>query len=136
MTVVIDCNIWVMAVSSNSPYHKLVNHLANGNFHLLVTNDILLEYEEVLSSKYDHDTCLRFLLFLYEINFVVFKEAYYNWNLIHIDPDDNKYCDCYIAGAADYLVTQDKHFKVLADIQFPKINVITIDDFLAILNNL
>jgi predicted nucleic acid-binding protein len=27
-----------------------------------------------------------------------------------IDPDDNKYCDYAIAGKAEYLVTEDKHW--------------------------
>lgn len=46
------------------------------------------------------------------------------------DPDDNKYCDCAIAGKASYIVTEDKHFNVLKTISFPKLTTITLDEFL------
>lgn len=134
MTVVVDCNIWVMAISSRSAYHTLMGHLVNKRFSVLVSNEILLEYEEILSQKYDHETCLRFLIYMYEADNIHFKEIHFNWNLIAADTDDNKYCDCYVAGAADYLVTQDKHFQVLANIQFPAIKVISIDEFLGLLD--
>ncbi|MDB4922113.1 MAG: hypothetical protein JWQ54_4096 [Mucilaginibacter sp.] len=32
-------------------------------------------------------------------------------------------------GSADYLVTNDKHFNPLKTIDFPKINIVTIDGF-------
>jgi uncharacterized protein len=51
--------------------------------------------------------------------------------LIVPDEDDNKYCDCAIAGQADYIVTEDKHFDVLKNIPFPSLEVISIDEFLA-----
>lgn len=54
---------------------------------------------------------------------------YYRWNLIKADPDDNKFADCAIAGRADSLVTNDKHFKVLKDIDFPRVTVVTPEEF-------
>lgn len=55
---------------------------------------------------------------------VVFITRYFSWNLIKTDPDDNKFVDCAIAGNANYVVSHDKHFKVLETIDFPKVNVI------------
>ena len=43
------------------------------------------------------------------------------WFLIEADPDDNKFVDCAIAGQADYIVTHDKHFRILDEIQFPRV---------------
>jgi predicted nucleic acid-binding protein len=43
--------------------------------------------------------------------------------------------DCAIAGRADYIVTIDKHFNTLKQIDFPKVNVISIDEFIKILKN-
>lgn len=54
---------------------------------------------------------------------------YYRWNLITIDPDDNKFVDCAISCNAKYLVSQDKHFNVLKNTPFPKVEVIAIDEF-------
>ena len=48
-------------------------------------------------------------------------------------PDDNKFVDCAVAASADFIVTEDKHFKVLKDIPFPLVNVISMDDFVEIL---
>lgn len=48
----------------------------------------------------------------------------------HGKPDDNKFVDCAIAGRVKYVVTKDKHFSILKDIPFPKVEIISIDDFL------
>lgn len=40
------------------------------------------------------------------------------------------YIDCAIAGSANFIVTEDKHFGILKDIDFPKITVLSIDDFI------
>ena len=54
---------------------------------------------------------------------------YYSWNLIAADPDDNKFADCALNAGADFIVTNDRHFNVLKNIDFPKINVIDLDTF-------
>ena len=43
---------------------------------------------------------------------------------------DNKFIDCYVAAAAaEYLVTADKGFNILRQINFPPINVVSILSF-------
>jgi predicted nucleic acid-binding protein len=61
-------------------------------------------------------------------------EVYFEWKLIDKDPDDNKYVDAAIVGAADFLVSNDQHFRILKTIDFPKVNVISIDEFLDLIN--
>lgn len=56
--------------------------------------------------------------------------AYYKWNLITADPDDNKFVDCAVASNAKFIVTEDHHFNVLKTITFPVVNVINIEEFL------
>ncbi|MBC8180569.1 PIN domain-containing protein [candidate division KSB1 bacterium] len=46
------------------------------------------------------------------------------------DEDDNKFVDCAISSNADFIVTNDRHFNILKNIEFPKVNVINVDDFL------
>jgi predicted nucleic acid-binding protein len=46
MRVVLDCNVLVMCLTSKSPYHKIYQGLTNQNIDLLVSHDILMEYEE------------------------------------------------------------------------------------------
>ena len=56
-------------------------------------------------------------------------EPFYHWNLIQKDKDDNKFVDLALAAQVDYLVTNDKHFNILKDIDFPKLNTINLEDF-------
>jgi len=100
---------------------------------MIVSTEIILEYEEILERKYGHSTTSAFLELLYKLPNVSHVHKSYSWNLISDDPDDNKYCDCAIAGSADYLVTEDKHFALLDEISFPKLRVLSIDRFLNIL---
>ena len=39
--------------------------------------------------------------------------------------------DCAFAASADYLVSEDSHFRVLHDTPFPQLNLVTLDEFLA-----
>lgn len=56
--------------------------------------------------------------------------------MINVDADDNKFTDAYISASADFLVTHDSHLNVLKEKRFPKVNIITVDDFLLILKRL
>ena len=129
MTVVIDCNILVMCLTSRSPYHIIYKSLVAGKFKLVITTDIILEYEEIIEQKYGTATAKAFIALLGELPNVQFVITYYKWQLITADPDDNKYCDATIAGRADYIVTEDKHFDILQNISFPPLSTISIDAF-------
>jgi uncharacterized protein len=134
MTVVIDCNVLVICLTSRSPYHSIYRSLIEGKFELAVSGEILLEYEEIINEKYGHATANAFLSLLAELPNVQSINPYYKWLLIDADPDDNKYCDCAIAGKARFIVTEDKHFNALKNITFPKLEVINIDQFYELIN--
>ena len=55
--------------------------------------------------------------------------AYYHFSLIEQDKDDNKFVDCAIVSMADYIVSEDAHFRVLKDIPFPMVRVIGLKEF-------
>ena len=133
MTVVIDCNIFVVCLTSRSPYHSIYRALIEGKFDLLISHDIMLEYEEIIQLKYGTTTANAFISLLKELPNVHYVTPYYKWLLIDADPDDDKYCDCAIAGKAMYIVTEDKHFNALQRISFPKLSTMSIDDFLMVL---
>lgn len=129
MRVVIDCNILVISLTSRSPYHNIFQALVKGNFDLILSSEIMLEYHEIIERKYGLNTAESFSALLCELPNVDFIKTYYQWNLIEADADDNKYCDCAVAGKADFIVTEDKHFNVLANVPFPPIKAISIDEF-------
>lgn len=61
---------------------------------------------------------------------VLHIDPHFRFGLNEADPDDNKFVDCAIAANAKYIVSQDRHFDVLKTIPFPKVDVVTIDEFL------
>jgi putative PIN family toxin of toxin-antitoxin system len=125
-----------MCLTSRSPYHLIFQSLVNGKFNLAVTADILLEYEEVLQQKYSTATAKTFITLLNELPNVDFIHTYFHWQLMAIDPDDNKYCDCAVASQASYIVTEDRHFDALQQIPFPALAAIKIDGFMDVLRPL
>ena len=62
------------------------------------------------------------------------SDVYYNWALLRDDPDDDKFVDCAIAANANYIVTNDRHFDVLKQIEFPAVNVVNITQFQSLLS--
>jgi predicted nucleic acid-binding protein len=88
-----------------------------------------MEYEEMLARFYKGQIAGNILNFIfYSLNTLLIT-PYFQWNLISVDPDDNKFVDCALNAGADFIVTNDKHFNILKDIAFPKVNVIDIDTF-------
>ena len=133
MRVVIDCNIFVSCISVKSKYHPILLALSSGKFELAISTEIFLEYQEKITEKYSATTAYNFIAALENSKFVIPFYPYYNWNLIEQDSDDYKYADIYIAANADYLITEDRHFKILQQLKFPLIKVIGIDSFLSLL---
>jgi len=61
---------------------------------------------------------------------------YFKWNLISADPEDNKFADCALNAGADYIISNDKHFNILKNINFPYVKVVDIENFKDIINNI
>lgn len=49
---------------------------------------------------------------------------------MHLDGDDNKFVDCALNGRADFIVTDDRHFRILKNISFPNLRVLNTREFL------
>jgi len=134
--VIIDCNVFVMAISSRSPYHKIISSLRAGVYKLYISTEIYFEIAEKIQEKFTKEVADAFLDALTVSPYVISSEPFYRWNIITADEDDNKYIDCYIKSRADYIVTNDKHFNILKQISFPKVDCITVEEFVEMLNKL
>jgi putative PIN family toxin of toxin-antitoxin system len=128
MKVVIDTNVLVSALSTKSIHHWLVKQILDEKFDLHITGEITLEYEEILTQKYSATVANNFIAALKQLPNVYYTQVYFHWDLLS-DKDDNKFVDCYVAANADYLVTQDRDFNSLRLISFPKVNIITMEEF-------
>ena len=100
---------------------------------MCITNEILLEYEEIISNKTNSKVAANIVNAILSRDNILFINPVYRFKLIESDPDDNKFVDCAIHSNAKYIVSQDKHFGILRDIVFPKLDVIDIDTFQHIL---
>ena len=129
LKVVLDTNALLRSISRRSPFSAILDKLYEGDFELWVTNDILLEYEEKISDIFSKETADLILGALTLLPNVKKTDIHFQLFLIDKDMDDNKFSDCAFAGNVHYLVTNDKHFNVLASIPFPKINVISLEAF-------
>ncbi len=128
--LVLDTNSLIQCISRRSRYHELWLSLLDGRNTLCVSTEVLEEYTEILQRK----TSARFAELALDVitnnPYTLFVTPYYHFQLITADPDDNKFVDCAVAGNAKYIVTEDSHYDVLQDIDFPKVDIIKLDDII------
>jgi len=134
LKVVLDTNILLVSISSKSKYHWVFRRLLQQDFQIVITNEVLTEYEEIISRKYSVTVAKDVIRTLLLLPNVIKSDVYYNWLLITGDADDNKFADCAIAANADYIVTNDRHFNVLKEVEFPSVSVINIEQFRVLLS--
>jgi putative PIN family toxin of toxin-antitoxin system len=129
MKVVLDTNIVLVILSRRSKYSAILDFFAEENFTWCVTTDILAEYAEIID-RYLGKSYVDYLMEIIEqAKNIEYITTYYRWNLIIHDSDDDKFVDCAVACGAKYIVTEDKHFNVLKNIPFPKVEIIGIKEF-------
>jgi uncharacterized protein len=126
--IILDTNILLVSIFETSPFFWVLDSLDKGKFNLFLSTDILIEYDEVISRKTSPSISHKTLSYLLSLNNVLPINIYYYWNLLK-DESDNKFADCAIAANADFLVTNDKHFNVLKDLDFPKVRILSLSEF-------
>ncbi|MBO7598340.1 MAG: putative toxin-antitoxin system toxin component, PIN family [Bacteroidales bacterium] len=128
--VVIDTNCLLQIIPRRSPYRPIWDAFLQGRFDLCVSNEILDEYQEILEQQVTPSLAENVVLLILNQKNVRLVDPHFRMQLITADPDDNKFVDCAFAAGADYLVSEDRHFDVLRTIPFPKLNLVTLDEFL------
>jgi predicted nucleic acid-binding protein len=101
-----------------------------GRISLCVNTDILSEYEEKLAEKTTPEIARNVLEAITRLHTTVFQQVYFHFGLIEADPDDNKFVDCAVAVSAEYIVTNDAHFNILKQIDWPRLTIINIKEFM------
>ena len=131
--IVLDTNCLLASISSKSENFRVWTGFQQGKFVLCVSNEILEEYEEIITKKSNSIVAGNIINAIVESGFVEFVDPRYHFELITSDIDDNKFGDCAIAANAAFIVSEDKHFDVLEQIPFPKVLVLRLKEFLRIL---
>lgn len=134
MLIVIDTNVLLSSIGTRAPYRWLWDAVMDGRCAMVVTTDVLLEYEEILSIRANTIVAQNILQAITRLPQIHKTTVYYRWNLIASDVDDNKFVDCAISGNAEYIISNDRHFEILQDIDFPSVVAIRPETFRLILS--
>lgn len=123
-------------MSPRSKYHAVWESFVSGENRLCITNEIIEEYIEILQKLVGYKVSEYIVKTIINSPFTEFFTPYYHFELIKADPDDNKFVDCAIVAHARYVVTNDHHYDVLKEIPFPKVQIISIQDFMKVVGGL
>ena len=133
MRIVLDTNCLLASLSKRGAYFNVWRGLQEGKYTLCVSNEILEEYEEIIAQKTNSVIASNVIQTLLNAPSVELIDAFFKFELIKKDPDDNKFVDCAIAGNATYVVSNDSHFDILKEIDFPKLILKSLQEFSAML---
>lgn len=131
--LVVDTNSLIQSLPRRSRYHELWLSFFDGRNTLCVSNEILEEYEEILERKTSHELASNVIKAILNNPHTLLVSPYFRFDLIKSDPDDNKFVDCAVTANAKFIVTQDKHFEVLNYVDFPRIDIITLNEIMEFL---
>ena len=131
--IVLDTNCLLMSIPKISPYRMIWNDFLDGKLTLCVTNEIIEEYLEIIGLKTTAEIASNVVSVILSQKNVEFISPYYKLHLIQADEDDNKFVDCAFAASASCIVSNDAHFRILKEINFPKIMVLGIKEFVDLL---
>lgn len=135
LRVVLDTNVILVSIAPHSIYRPIFDALLNKKFILVISNDILTEYEEIITQKANTIVATNILEAISNLSNVEKQEIFIKWNIIEADKDDNKFVDCAIAGNCHYLVSSDKHFNVLHERGNDLVKLIKIKEFMTLLGH-
>jgi uncharacterized protein len=134
MTISLDTNCLLQIVPRTAKHRWLYDLIKEGRINLAITTEILAEYEEQLSAFYSPVVATGVLKTLELLDNVIPTNVHFRWRLIVDDPDDNKFSDCAFASNSDYLVTYDRHFRILKEVDFPKIITVNLEQLAEIIS--
>lgn len=127
--IVLDTNCLLMSLPKISPYRMIWDDFLEGKLIMCVTNEIVEEYLEIIEQKTTAEIASNVVSIILSKKNVEFVTPYYKMHLIQSDEDDNKFVDCAFTAGASCIVSNDAHFKILNEINFPKIFVLKIKEF-------
>ena len=128
-TIVLHTKCLHMSLPRISPFMIIWDMFLKGKFILCVSTEIIEEYSEIISKKTTSEIANNVIATILNAHNTELVTPYFRFNLIQNDKDDNKFVDCCIAANARYIVSNDRHFDILKQIEFPHVNVISAQEF-------
>lgn len=127
--IVLDTNCLIQCLPERSKYHLVWESFETGKNVLCVSNSIIDEYMEIMQRLINLDVAESVIKTIINSPFVEFVTPFYNFYIINADPDDNKFVDCAVASGARCIVTNDHHFDVVKRSTYPKVSVVSLQEF-------
>ncbi len=129
MRIVVDTNIVISRyLSPHGTPAQLIQQWEEGAFTLLVSEPILEEYQEVLAyerlrklHQLSDDEIEQVIVHFRSFAEMVTVEG--TLQVIHEDPDDDKFLECAVSGGAGYIVSGDRHLLDLKEYE----GIVTLD---------
>jgi putative PIN family toxin of toxin-antitoxin system len=118
LKVVMDTNVFVSGVFFSGPPYQILKAWQSGDFELVVSQEILDEYQrvgEILAEErptVDLNPILNFVL----EHAKVYESAALNEPVCE-DPDDDKFFACALAGGSKLIISGDKHLLKVSGYQ-------------------
>ena len=118
LKVVMDTNVFISGVFFSGPPYQILNAWQSGEFELVVSQEILDEYQRVGKimaeerPKIDLNPILTFVL----EHAKVYKSAKLKEPVCE-DPDDDKFFACALASGSSVIISGDKHLLKVSGYQ-------------------
>ena len=110
MNIVVDTNVFISGVFFTGPPFKILQAWRNQKYSLVVSPDILLEYQrvgEILGKKYSGVDITPMLQLVLRCG-KLYETKPLNESLCE-DPTDDKFFECAIASRSKIIISGDKH---------------------------
>lgn len=127
--IVLDTNCLLASLSKHSVHRPVWEAFLSGQYVLCISTEIIEEYAEIIAQKTTPQIADNVIKLILNRPNVKQLSPYFQFRLIEADPDDNKFVDCAIVAGARYIVSNDAHFRILANTPFPTVEVITLEEF-------
>jgi len=133
MKITIDTNVLISGSLWTGASDKILEKIENKEIDLILSNDIIGEFSEVLNYEEIKNKIIDKGLEIKRtvekiISFSTIIEPSEKLDVITEDPDDNIILECAVEGNVDFIISQDKHLLNLKE--FRGIKIITPSDFL------
>jgi putative PIN family toxin of toxin-antitoxin system len=129
MRVVLDTNSLIVSIGRKSKFRPIFDALLSGQITLVISNDVLSEYIEILEQRTNIIVAENIGNLLIRSPDVDKVEIYFKWAAIYADADDNKFVDCALNGNAQFIITDDRHFNILKDVEFSDVEILRTQEF-------
>ncbi len=129
LRIVLDTNILIAIIGRKSPFRWIFDCILQGKIILCVSNEILLEYREILEQKNGVEVAENVTNLITILPYTEKINIFFNFRAIVEDPDDDKYVDCAVSANAICLVSNDAHFNILKTLPFPIVTLLKLIEF-------